>query len=196
MVDTGPLDTLTGANIMATAIRYDRPSIFRDAWARAKAAAAEAAESVRPFFGTALRAAWAAAKAVLAAFAPALAGPRRYEHRDGAYATLYRRVRAVEGQYHVTVLALQPDGTEHVAGAVLLYPKRYNGADAALAEALRVIGRDPDAQIEQSVQQPTARLRKRKPAAPVQLCLIEHIASLPPIEVPPMTSAAPPAAPV
>ncbi|MBK3396698.1 hypothetical protein [Methylobacterium ajmalii] len=121
MVDTGPLDTLTGANIMATAIRYDRPSIFRDAWARAKAAAAEAAESVRPFFGTALP----AAKAALAASAPAPAGPRRYEHRDGAYATLYRRVRAIEGQYHVTVLALQPDGTEHVAGAVLLYPKRY-----------------------------------------------------------------------
>lgn len=57
---------------MAAAVRYDRSSIFRDAWTRARKVAAEAAEAVRLHIGSALRTAWASAKATLAPAKPAV----------------------------------------------------------------------------------------------------------------------------
>ena len=47
-----------------TAIKIDRAAIFRDAWSRARAAAAAASEKVGQHIGAALRAAWASARMV------------------------------------------------------------------------------------------------------------------------------------
>lgn len=48
-----------------TAIKIDRPAIFRDAWSRARTAAAAASEKVGQHIGVALRAAWASARMAL-----------------------------------------------------------------------------------------------------------------------------------
>ncbi|KOX59652.1 MULTISPECIES: hypothetical protein [unclassified Methylobacterium] len=164
----------------AAAARYDRPSIFRDAWARARQAAAAAAESVRLHIGAGMRAAWACAKAALGApakpaapvvpvqldliefiaslppvvaapVAPAApASPRRFEH-DG-YVTAYTRLNA-DGEYLVDVYSRQP-GSDVLIGQVEVYPIDFSGADAVLREALRAIEEARQAMATPVVQQP------------------------------------------
>ncbi len=158
---------------MAAATAYDRPSIFRDAWARARQAAAQAAESVRLHIGAGMRAAWACAKAALVApakpAAPAPAGPvqldlveyiaalppvppapRRFEM--GAYTTT--TVPGADGEDDVTVTLTFADGTVRTLGTVEIYSEDYDGPKAVLQEALRVIEEDREARALPIVPQP------------------------------------------
>jgi len=168
---------------MATAaIRYDRPSILRDAWARARCAAAEAAESVRRHIGAGMRAAWAAAKGVLVApakpAAPVPAAPVQLDLVDyiaalppvavtpvaptapasprrfehDGYVTAYTRLNA-DGEYLVDVYSRQPGG-EVLIGQVEVYPIDFSGADAVLREALRAIEKARQAMAKPVVPQP------------------------------------------
>lgn len=157
---------------MATAT-YDRPSIFRDAWARARRAAAEAAEPVRRFIGAGMRAAWASAKSALRTpvkpAAPAQAGPVQLDLIEfiaslppvppaprrfvmGAYTTI--TVLGPDGEDDVTVTLAFADGTVRTLGAVAIYSEDYDGPQAVLEEALRVIEEAREAMALPVVQQP------------------------------------------
>ncbi|MEH3143985.1 MAG: hypothetical protein PGN34_01185 [Methylobacterium frigidaeris] len=164
---------------MATAATYDRPAIFKDAWARARQAAAEAAESVRRHIGAGMRAAWAAAKGALVApvkpAAPATpvqldlvefiaglppvpatpmapASPCRFEH-DG-YALLFTPITA-DGASDVTILRRAADGSEHIVGAVRLRPAEYRDLADVLQDSLSVLEEpEPVAEVPAVVDQP------------------------------------------
>lgn len=157
---------------MAAAATYDRPAIFRDAWARARKAAAKAIEPVRQHIGAAMRAAWATAKAALVPAKPAapvtpipvqidlvdyIAGlppvapaPRRFGM--GPYTTV--TVPGPDGEDHVTVMLTFVDGTERALGAAMIYSEDYDGPQAVLQEALRVIEEAREAVALSVVPQP------------------------------------------
>lgn len=166
----------------ATAARYDRPSIFRDAWTRARQAAAAAAESARLYLGAGLRAAWAAAKGALkapepvpvpvpvapvqldlveyiASLPPVAAPPapapvqsRRFDHEH--HVSIYTRMND-SGLYRVDVYGKQA-GCEVLLGSVSLIPAEYSGEDEALADAISVIEEPDEAEAPSVVEQPAA----------------------------------------
>lgn len=155
---------------MATAT-YDRPAIFKDAWARARRAAAEAIEPVRRHIGAAMRAAWATAKAALgmpvkpaapvpvqldlvefiAGLPPIAPAPRRFEM--GPYTTV--TIPGVDGEPDdITVMLTFADGTVRVIGEGTIYSEDYDGPHAVLQESLRVIEEVREAAALSVVQQP------------------------------------------
>ncbi|BCM83554.1 hypothetical protein [Methylobacterium indicum] len=169
---------------MATAATYDRPAIFRDAWARARQAAAKAAEPVRQFIGAGMRAAWAAAKGVLAtppapapvqldlvefiaALPPVAPAPRRFE--TGAYTTV--TTPGADGEDEVTVLLTFSDGTMRTLGSVLIYSEDYDGPQAVLAEALRVIGHSEGSDATPPAETPAPQQSEPEPTTPEPLHL-------------------------
>jgi hypothetical protein len=151
------------------AATYDRPSIFRDAWARARQAAAEAAEPVRRFIGAGMRAAWAAAKAALAAPAkPAAPAPVQLDLVDyiaglppveaspvtpesSAWLAPYpRRCEhdgytlhftpvTSDGDSDVTIFRQAADGSEDLVGGVRLKPAEYVDLADVLQDSLSVL---------------------------------------------------------
>ncbi|SEO94175.1 hypothetical protein SAMN04487843_105116 [Methylobacterium sp. ap11] len=167
---------------MATAT-YDRPSIFRDAWARARRAAAQAAESVRRHIGAGMRAAWAAAKAALGApakpAAPAAPVPLQLDlveyiaalppvpvapvapaapasprrFEHDGYTLLFTPVTA-DGDSDVTILRQAADGSEHIVGAVRLKPAEYRDFADILQDSLSVLEVPEPEQQPEPAQEP------------------------------------------
>ncbi|GAB6842986.1 hypothetical protein [Methylorubrum rhodinum] len=150
---------------MATAaIRYDRSAILRDAWGRARKAAAEAAEGVRSFIGAAMRGAWATAKAALAPAklaAPvtpvqidlvdyiAALPPVRHETRRTEHARhVMLCTRETDALHDLQIYARDPDG-ERLIGSVLVNADEYDDPAELLADALQFLGLEPEPTVQQ-----------------------------------------------
>lgn len=139
----------------ATTPSIDLSALFKDAWRLARASAVASACSVRACLGSGLKTAWARARAALS-------------HRKAA-ATLRERI-AINDRLMVETQAEIDAGW----GIFAREPSElYAHLDRLHDHGIQM--RDELAELEAPAAPPAPA------TAPVQLCLIEHIAALPPV---------------
>lgn len=154
----------------ALAARFDRAAILRDAWARAREAAAYAAESVRLHIGAAMRTAWGAAKAALMTPALVLTKPTPVQLCLIEHIANLPPLKATSATPRVSPARLHPLGRIEANDRTSVRRRIGAAMRAAWGTAKSTL---------MAATPVTAK------PAPVQLCLIEHIANLPPAKAAP-----------